>query len=149
MRQCNCEQPEPKPQNHSVCVKCSYVLPDTWGDEGVKEFYDALEAAHAGGPPPSFAYFRLEAEARERAGRRRFRFSFLQRDNIRDAFEEFSDGANYLLFRVWQNRRNGRDDQMDLALSAAYHAAKAYHFAAMMRDDERGRPHAISDSPEP
>ena len=80
--------------------------------------------------------------AREAQGRDYFRLRYLakSRDAVRDCREECCDGAMYAIFEVLRNRRDGADEQLDLALETIYHLAQAHQTIGRMRLKERGRP---------
>jgi hypothetical protein len=108
----------------------------------VKAFYDRLQESiqgRASKPPDSFVVFREQCEARERAGRKKFEYEYLRRDNAVEALEEGADLANYMLFDSLQHIRQGEPGQdIDCELMAAYHAYKAWTFAQEARAKRGG-----------
>lgn len=103
----------------------------------MREFYDRLEE----GPPiETFEVFRRHCLEREMAGRPKFGHSFHAKDNIAEALEEASDGANYCAFDVLKAARAADHDDIDLALTAAWHFAKAYDSLLHLRAKRHGAP---------
>ena len=90
---------------------------------------------------PWFEAFVAEAKARERAGRGRFGFQYLARDNKFDANEEWTDGSNYLLFDSLQTIRDmGVDNDVDLVLDTMKYAALAYRGTLRLAAKRRSSP---------
>lgn len=145
MRLCKCESPYPYPAPHRAhaCASCGSLIPDEWrsNDATVKEFYDRLDEAIPF--DPAIQPLREQAEARELAGRETFGLRHLSRNNAVEATEEFADGAMYVVYEILNQRRRGEDEEWALALTAAYHAAKAHEAVRAMRTH---RHQAISDS---
>ena len=142
---CRCPAPlEPAdPRHKGECCKCGKVLgAQVLSSENIVWFYDRLESCFPGKAPPAFKAFRHECEAREFEGREKFGLSYLSRDNLKEAAEEESDADNYRFFKILQLRSEGRDeaDVMDLLLSAAFHAYKAYEFDRRAEARLRGSP---------
>lgn len=94
------------------------------------------------GPPEWWQNFRIHCEARELAGRSRFRHSLLARNNPREGMEEAADGALYAFFDTLVSRRALEDEELDVALTAAYHFAKGWEALSHLHD---GEPRPISD----
>jgi hypothetical protein len=157
---CTCSTPhrayatENRPRGDQFCVCGGYIEP-SWAstDKTMGEFYDRLEilptnreAVPGVDPPvyvptPAFKLFRMDAMAREFAGRRKFGLRFLGRNNPKDAQEEATDGANYAAFEiVKQENRHGNDTATDLLLRAAQKFFEAYELLAEAR-------RALKDSP--
>lgn len=141
MRSCSCQSPSPKPQRPDTCVRCGIKLkPDTiCNDATMAEFFNRLSDAFPD-DPEWLKDFRIGCESRELAGRKKFGWAYFDRNNLREAEEEFFDGANYAMMEVLKNRRDGMDDQLDMALIVAWHASHAYAALRGMRLKERGRP---------
>jgi len=141
MRSCSCQSPSPKPQRPDTCVRCGYkVQADALcDDKTVGAFFNRLSDAFPD-DPEWLKDFRLGCESRELAGRKKFGWAYLDRNNLREAEEEFFDGPNYAMMEVLKNRRDGMDDQLDMALIVAWHASHAYAALRGMRLKERGRP---------
>lgn len=145
---CRCQLPieSGNPRSAGSCVACGRILDPAWtsNDKTVASFYTGLQR----GVFPNelviadeFTLFRVEAESREFAGRKRFGHSHLRRDNLREAREEAADGANYLLFDHLQEiRATGRDEDMDLVLTGAKHFYLAHKAAQNLRERRRGAP---------
>lgn len=74
------------------------------------------------------------------AGRDRFGFQYLRRDNAIEAMEEASDGALYMYLDGLQAIRDGVDEEKDVALTAAYHFAQAHRYCRLLRQRRRGTP---------
>ena len=150
-RECRCEEPRESadPRREGLCEKCSLRLSPAWtsNDDTFAEFFDRLEATFPGyrsspdwEPPESFQMFRSQCQGREMAGRRTYGLRYLNRRNRKDAREEATDLALYMLFdSLREIRREGYDDDIDLALTAAWYAYKAY---ATTLDLKHKREHA-------
>ena len=143
LRVCECPQPEPhvKPGREKFCVKCDHLLDPRWvcSYENTREFLRRLEEANPGAPE-SFKRFEAMVLRRQQAGEPIFRQSFLARDNLSEAAEEASDLAMYACLHLLVERRAGGVEEMDLALSIANHAAKAYELLEVWKAKEVGRP---------
>lgn len=151
MRFCSCEKPVPatNPRARGACVKCGRAISEEWtsNDETVRAWFDRLARSMFPAidrstipmdPPEWFQAFRAECEARERAGRPIFGHEYLRRKNPVEAQEEAADAALYFFFDVLVARRNGDDEQVDLALTGAYHAAKMHEVAQQLRAKRQG-----------
>lgn len=143
MRICQCPKPtrKVKPGKQDWCERCGSYIDPEWvsSDATLNAFFDRLRES-VSEPAPWLEPLRQFCQARERAGRDEFGFAYLDRDNPREAIEEAADGANYAFFEVLRNRRKGEDEQIDVALLAAYHFGKAYHALDEMRRKEHGVP---------
>lgn len=148
MRVCRCTKPaiSPDPRDEGICLRCLARPSEEWtsGDATVREFFDRLEEGcfplsvlNTTGPPDWFRAFRLHCEQRELAGRRKFGFSHLARANARECQEELADAALYLLFEILAARREQREEDWALALTAAKHAAEAWRDAENLRTHRR------------
>ena len=144
LKGCACKAPQPRvrPGRQDWCERCSlYIDPAiACNDATVREFFDRLADAM---PVRGEAWdlFRMECEAREFAGRSRFRQSFHGRHNLREAAEEATDGALYCFLDTLVVRREGRgDEDIDLALTAAHHFYRAFEAAARLRAKRMGAP---------
>lgn len=85
--------------------------------------------------------FRAHVETRELAGRPVFRQVFLTRENLREAEEEAADLCLYACLDTLKARRAGLGDQdLDMALTVAHHAYKAYEGLIALRAKRRGAP---------
>jgi len=125
-------------------------------NETVTEFFDRLEEATLPrrGPAPDagwnipawFERFRLHCEVRELAGRKTFGNTFHNRDNCREAQEEAADAALYSFFQTLVSRRAAQDENYELALTAAFHAAKLHEALDNLRS-RRHEPISTSLSP--
>ncbi len=69
-------------------------------------------------------------------GIQRFGHRHLARDNSREAQEEAADLANYAMFEILRERRNGEQEEWALALTAARHAYLAHQYATALRKHE-------------
>lgn len=149
---CRCEIPVGFPQQEKadICVKCSKRINSAWtsNDRTIGAFYDRLATILREDPEvlspdvnPAWQQFRIEAEARERAGRRRFGHRALGRDNCRDGWEEASDGGNYAFFESLKDIRADRaDENIDLLLLAAKRFFEGYEALANYRRRRDGSP---------
>lgn len=150
MRECNCIVPRPrgatpnKPNDDERCVECGLYINPAWtsNDGTMAEFFDRLEeslfplgvlAATPNDDLRAFHAFRLQAEVREIAGRRRFQHRHLGRDNPREATEEAADFANYMLYSLLADRRRGEREEWPIALSGAADAFRAWRWAVALR----------------
>jgi hypothetical protein len=77
---------------------------------------------------------------RETAGRDRFGYGYLEKDNEAEGLEEATDGANYAMFSVLKARRAGDYEDEDVALTAVYHAFKMYEALDHLRQRRQGAP---------
>jgi hypothetical protein len=137
---CTCRQPRrsPNPRAGASCVVCGRQIAGGWvvGDEQMAEFFEVLAL-----PPvaPDLASFREHCLAREGAGREKFGFQYLARDNDEDGMEEAADLANYACFGNAKMHRTYWDPEAaSLRWQAAKHAAKAHHLLKLARAAERG-----------
>lgn len=141
---CQCSIPkEPADPRYSHCLICGKAIDEAWtsNDSTVHAFLDRLESTIPGKAPEDFRAFRLQCEGREREGRGEFGHAFLARDNLEDAAEEFADGSNYFLFdHLQQLRRAGRDDEISLVLTGAWHSFQAHRCARQLAAKRRGTP---------
>ena len=149
MRECRCPKPvpHPKPGRENTCVKCGFWINPEWSsnDENLSAFLERLAESQffydADGQlltPPWWDAFVAHVFARERLGRTKFGYQYLQRNNPAEATEEAVDGAMYMYLYALQKRRAGQDEQADTALTAAYHFAQAHRFARMLLSKEAG-----------
>jgi hypothetical protein len=157
---CHCTTPhraystENRPDGDQWCVCGGYIDP-SWAstDKTMAAVYDRLEILPTNRelvpgtdppayvPTPAFKLFRMDALAREFAGRRKFGLRFLGRNNPKDGQEEAADGANYAAFEIIkQENRHGNDAATDLLLRAAQKFFEAYELLAEAR-------RALKDSP--
>lgn len=138
---CECLPPRPYPAPHKrhTCVRCLGEIRREWtsNDTNLSAFFDRLAEA-----APDFPLWmervREQCIARERAGRDRFGFEYLTRDNATEATEEAADGLLYMYLDALKARRDGEDDHSDVALTAAYHFAQAHRYSQMLREKRRG-----------
>jgi hypothetical protein len=157
---CTCPTPhrgyrtENRPRGDQFCVCGGYIDP-SWcsNDKTMGEIYDRLTLLNrevvphpATGEPTEvvteiFDQFRIEALAREFAGRDKFGLRFLGRDNIRDGWEEATDGANYAAFEIIKSvNRRGDDSGEDYLLRAMQKFFEAYELLAEARRALKGSP---------
>ena len=149
-RECECREPNPyqHPEKGDTCVQCSGYISPRWtsNNQTVAAFFDRLEQSmfpvSLDDLPDWWERFRMHCEARELAGRSRFRHSLCRRNNPGEGMEEAADGALYALFDCLVSRRAGEDEEIDIALTAAYHFAKAHEALSHLHD---GDPRPISD----
>lgn len=153
MRFCECPQPRPSadPRKNGACV-CGFPIDydAEWvvNDKTHNAFLNRVEQALAAKegwpseepPPPDWLHYRRLALERERAGRERFGFSYLTRDNIVAGAEESTDGVNYTYFDTMQALKDGYSPDFDLILTAAYHDFMAYRARLHMRARRLGSP---------
>ena len=139
---CSCPREGADPRREGSCNQCGKLIDPscTSNDKTAAEFFNYLASA-LHGPSSAWESFRRECEVRERDGRGHFGLAFLGRDNLEEASQEFSDGANYLLFdHLKEVRRNGDDREVDLVLTVAWHAFKASEGVALLRAKRHGSP---------
>lgn len=67
----------------------------------------------------------IQCHQRELAGRQEFGLQYLGRDNVDECFQEIADGQNYLFFETLVDRRDGREEDVNL-VRAAHHLSQAY-----------------------
>lgn len=147
LKDCRCDQPIPfaREERADTCVCCGYHISPDWtsNTRTLDAFLRGVEAAVFDDDPVTnrdiWEAFRAHIEARELSGRPRFGNSFLSRDNIREGQEEAADLAMYAcLDSLCEIRRNGKDDDTDLALTAAQKAYEAYEALAHLRHRRQG-----------
>lgn len=132
MTECACRQPRvsPNSRRNGTCVRCSGRLDPSWvsSDETLAAFLDHLASTIPGWPEAagSFDAFRRQVQARERAGRETFGFAYLSRDNPAEGLEEAADLAIYAYLDTLKALREGEDDELALALTAARKAWEAH-----------------------
>lgn len=147
MRECECEAPveSDNPRRSGTCVKCAHRLSPRWSpnDETVRDFLDRLSEAYPA-TPAWFERFRGLCEARERHGRVHFGYAYLDRDNVAEGAEEAADGVLYALLDTLRAKREGEDENIDLALTAAWHFAEAYQTLLCLRAKRGGDPDPIA-----
>lgn len=140
MRICQCEVPNEDydPRRVRICVRCSCYIPKDWtlGNQTISEFFERLEAAMPESASDWFTEFRIHVEARELAGRKKFGYGHLNRDNARESQEELADAAIYFLCCILDQRRVGDHEEWELALTATKHAALAYQHSLALRRHE-------------
>lgn len=156
MSDCRCEVPRadpthPNPVKRETCRACGCSVNPSWSptDRATSEFFERLaegmfpayaKTRDKAALPPLFEHFRELCRNREARGRERFGFAYLGRDNCVEAQEEVADFSLYMMLAALKNRRAGRDENLDVALTAAYHAYMAYRFATLYREKEQGAP---------
>lgn len=143
VKECRCPKPAPfsPPAKAHTCCRCGFWINPTWGstDENVNAFFGRLEESTPSGEwwlEP----FVDHCKRREHAGRKKFGLEYLVRDNPAEGLEEACDGALYAHLDVLQAKRAGNDDDMDAALTAAYHFGKAYEALLRLREKRHGAP---------
>lgn len=141
MKECRCRVPEPKLNRTDRCVRCAGSLETDWAcnDRTLKRFMDRLATTIPGGGE-AWEQFRLHVEAREAAGRKQFRQSFLGKDMKQNAREEYADGCMYAFMDALQAIRDGRDENIDLILQEAFYAFKAWETTVIRHHKEVGAP---------
>ena len=143
MRECECDAPNPyqTPAKAHACIKCGFLISPRWScnDSTLRSFMDGMAAAL---PTRGDAYarFRIDIEAREFAGRRKFGQSFHKRNNISEAMEEACDGALYACLDTLAAKRRGDDEHTDLALDVALHFYRAYEALIRLHHKRGGNP---------
>lgn len=149
---CQCPIPHPgyvteyRPRGNEYCSCGGYIHPRwTSNDETMGEVYDRLVAVNQQPDPTDpegrrtvvpeiFQQFLLEALAREHAGRKTFGLRFLGRDNIKDGWQEATDGANYAAFEIIKRaNRQGDDSGITVLLRAMQKFYEAYELLAEAR----------------
>jgi hypothetical protein len=93
-----------------------------------------------GKPPADWLHFRSQRVERERAGRERFGFAYLERDNIKEGVEENCDSDNYNYMDLLQAIHRGESEEWDLVLTIAYHDFMSYRTRLRLRERRRGSP---------
>lgn len=139
--ECKCSPPRPYPAPHKkhTCVRCLGLVSSEWtsSDSNLAAFFGRLEEA-APDSPLWMERVREQCEQRERAGRERFGWEYLSRNNATEATEEAADGLLYMYLDALRARRDGDDDLSDVALTAAYHFAQAHRFSRMLNEKRAG-----------
>ena len=158
---CSCPKPEHSvnPRHFDHCVKCSKLMADPDYAPSIAnlgEFFNQL----AEGSFPAYGrtldrktlprwFFNLyrECEGRMKIGNKMadYKYRYLTRSNPREAQEEACDLVNYLFLETLRRRRLGQDEEADIALTGAKHAALAFKAAQRMLDHKHS---AFSDSEE-
>lgn len=140
---CDCEIPRPYPTPHKAhtCVRCLGEIKPEWKstDKNLAAFFGRLEEA----APDTTLWlneFRGHCEQREHAGRESFGYEYLRRDNPTEATEEACDGAIYMYLDGLRCLREGKEEDADVRLTAAFHFAKAHYYSRMLLAKRRGNP---------
>lgn len=120
---CECPVPRPRPYDPGSCRDCGRIISPAWtpSDFNFETFFGRLSALP--GVVPAFVF---QCRTRELAGRDVFGFRFCDRDNAAEGQEEAADLALYAHLHILRARREGRTEQLELALTAAHHAAMAW-----------------------
>lgn len=144
LKACPCRIPNPYEEpagKRGTCKQCGYRLDPRWTctTNTTREFLQRLSEANPGAGE-SFKRFEAQIIARQQAGEAVFGQRFHGRDNIKEAQEECSDLAMYAALQVLVQRRDDSDEEMDIALEIAQHAAKAYELLEIWRAKNHGRP---------
>ena len=143
LRICPCPHPEPhvKPGREDFCVKCDGHLDPRWtcNADNTRAFLQLLDKANTNIAKDTLVRFEAEVLRRQKDGEPIFRQSFLSRDNVAEGEEEALDLALYAILELLVERRAGKRETTDLALSVAYHAAKAYEYLEMWRTRRLGQ----------
>ena len=155
---CQCPQPRNSinPRKAGSCLICGRMLDPEWvsSESTMQEIFKGLAWSMPYGEAiqknpatlqeeltDDFLAFWADCSERERAGRPRFGFSYLARNNEREALEEWADGANYLAFsHLKAIRDEGDDEDMDVALTAMFHAFKAHQATRRLSRKRHGAP---------
>lgn len=102
-------------------------------------FLDRIEECLPGWPenvPPAWQHLRLMTEARVAQGDEMYGSRYRTRDNVADALEECADLLAYSCFTTIVHG----DEDIDLALTAAYHSYQAAAALLHLRDKGHGAP---------
>jgi hypothetical protein len=141
---CVCAEPRDNinPRSPGTCVKCSKKIVEPEYDSSdatLGAFFNQLTEAsfpynkgerdHI--PKWFFDYYRMAA-SREKMGRKKFGHAYLSRNNPAEAMEEVADYCNYMFQETLRRRRLGEDEEADIALTGALHAARAFECAQRM-----------------
>jgi hypothetical protein len=142
---CACIPPRegPDPRSKGSCVRCGKLIDQEAlsTDETHAQFTGRLRSCFPGPPPTGFDDFCQTALERARGGREEFGHSHLDRDNCMEAEDEATDLLNYMHFDVLKAEREGYGEQdIDLALSTAFYAWKAFESARKLAAKRRGSP---------
>lgn len=146
LRECQCTKPHrsPNPRRPHACV-CGLHISDEWDitDANVWAFFNRLAEGMFPNEielPPWFESFREHATRREAHGRHAFGHEYLRRENPVEAQEEAADGAIYLLLDLLRSRREGREEDIDVVLTAAMHFAQAHRYLNLLRAKRQHAP---------
>lgn len=143
LRDCQCPKPVPitAPAKSHTCNRCGYWINPRWSsnDSTVSAFFNRLAESI---PVAEWwvSPFVEHCMQRELAGRDKFGFEYLVRDNPAEGLEEAADLALYSHLDVLKAKRAGNEDDIDAALQAAYHAGKAYEALLRLREKRHGAP---------
>jgi hypothetical protein len=142
---CACLEPiEAADPRHTACLRCGQRIdPDILStDTTLTRFFDRLQqGGFPGKPSESFRVFRAESEGREKRGRRLFGLKYLRKENCQEACEEAADIGIYMHLDVLCHaRKHDSEEDIDLALTAAWHAFKAHEAARLLASKRRGGP---------
>lgn len=131
LAQCDCPVPKESARWKLHCRACAGYIDPSWtsNDETFAEFFDQLKAL-----PGVDATFIEHCRRRELAGRPEFGNSFLARENCLEALEEAADLALYSNLHLLKCRREGKREEVELALEAARLAALAYAAVARLHN---------------
>lgn len=123
MRECVCEIPKETGRNRpGYCRICGGKIDARYlsTDSTFAAFFNQLAQL-----PGVDRHFINQCRDRELAGRDEFGNEYLQRVNELEGIEEACDLALYSHLAVLRARREGRKENVDIALEAAHHAALA------------------------
>ena len=130
MSGCLCSYVKEDPTRRGYCQHCSGILGPEWQttDATVSEFMDQL-----GEIPGVVPAFIKSCRAREMAGRDEFGYEYLKRSNCDEGIEEFADACLYSFLHLLRCRREGKREQIELALEISRHAAEGAALFARMK----------------
>lgn len=144
---CKCSVPRPRihgPSGIFSCLSCGREVAGPWvlNGERITDFFEYLELFPTPvGTESPLAAVRGLCRARELAGRVKFGFAYLDRDNAAEALEEAADGINYCLMEQLRYERAGGDEHAKADLyEAAHYFALAYGALQHARARRRGAP---------
>ena len=150
LRTCQCEKPHrsSNPRSEGTCAQCGYPFGAEWDQTtaNFNAFWERIESSYAGWqfplyePPDEQQTLRLQTQHRELAGRKQFGYSYLSRDNLREAREEIADCLMYLYLDTLRCEREGADPEWDVVLSIADDLLSAYGKFDQLRHKHRGAP---------
>ena len=148
---CSCPLPSTSsnPRTDPIyCGKCGHQKDPKWDqtDENFEAFWWRIISSYQGFAkdeykvPETQQALWLQTKWREKFGRTKFGYSYLGRDNRREAREEIADAIVYLYEDVLDSNREGLDPEWDVVLEIADDLLSAYGKLNQLKHKHRGVP---------
>lgn len=141
LRDCSCSIPRPSlnPRKRHTCVVCGLqVNPDWHSGSRLPAIWNRLFAGYVAGPPDAAARARSQCIERDHWGQERFGYTFLGRDNLKEALQEVADALNYLAEDIIKDEREGDEESADATYCVMMQALDFYEgICGLARAKER------------